>query len=92
MEEKGKKNAYDCGTCGGRIVTVNIDEGVTPFMLGCRATPGCGGMMMSQWYRIDQELKPNYEWFRPDVVTEYDEELKEHVRQGGLILRPVVVK
>lgn len=34
-EAKGKRNGYTCRSCGWRIVTVNRDAGVTPFMLGC---------------------------------------------------------
>lgn len=34
-EESGKKNGYTCKGCGWRIVTVNVCEGVTPFMVGC---------------------------------------------------------
>ena len=33
-----KINVYVCQKCGGLTVTVDVDEGVTPFMLGCRAT------------------------------------------------------
>lgn len=35
-ESKGKKNGYLCRGCGWRIITVNRDEGVTPFMIGCQ--------------------------------------------------------
>lgn len=28
MSFKGMKNVYTCGTCGGKIVTVDSDEGL----------------------------------------------------------------
>lgn len=34
-EQAGKKNGYTCQGCGWRIVTVNVDDGTTPFMVGC---------------------------------------------------------
>lgn len=30
-------NVYTCRECGGHTVTVDVDEGVTPFMIRCRA-------------------------------------------------------
>lgn len=30
-------NVYVCEKCGGHTVTVDVDEGVTPFMIGCHA-------------------------------------------------------
>lgn len=53
----GEKNAYYCETCGGYIVTIDIDDGVTPFMLACRVKGeprsegnDCNGMMESMFY------------------------------------------
>lgn len=34
--ERPRKNAYYCEACGGYIVTVDRDEGVTPMFLACR--------------------------------------------------------
>lgn len=57
MERAGEKNAYYCGTCRGYIVTVNLDDGTTPFMLACRvagepsdALNLCDGRMKSMFY------------------------------------------
>lgn len=30
-------NVYVCRKCGGHTVTVDVDDGVTPFMIGCHA-------------------------------------------------------
>ena len=38
MRTATKLNIYTCNTCGGRIVTVDLVEGTTPFMVGCRVT------------------------------------------------------
>jgi hypothetical protein len=53
----GDKNAYHCETCHGYIVTVDLDDGVTPFMLACRVlgepkdrANTCKGMMQSMFY------------------------------------------
>lgn len=52
-----RKNAYWCSDCHGYIVTVDVDEGVTPAFLACRVKgeptdPGndCKGHMRSMWY------------------------------------------
>jgi hypothetical protein len=95
---QGKKNIYTCGECAGVIVTVDRDEGVTPFMLGCRATEGCGKMMQSSFYMVNQDLEPTHEWFRPEdleayLVEEVDERdrvaMRDHIEQGGLVLRKI---
>lgn len=53
----GRLNAYWCESCNGYIVTIDIDEGVTPMFLACRvkgdpADPGndCRGRMHSMMY------------------------------------------
>ena len=60
---KGDKNRYQCHVCGGAIFTIDLDTGVTPFMIGCRATKGCRGFMESAFYRIDQTLIPDLSWY-----------------------------
>ena len=92
MSFKGKKNIYVCETCKGHIVTVDRDDGVTPFMLRCRATPECTGMMKSSLYRVfDQDIGADHEWFRPDAHSTMllGRGTQEHVEKGGLILRTV---
>lgn len=66
----GRKNLYVCDTCRGVIATEDVDEGVTPAFLACRAdgtedwdTPKkCKGTMQSQWY-------PPEPWSSEVVVT-----------------------
>lgn len=91
MELQHEKNAYRCEKCKGEIVTVNLSDGVTPFMIRCRANwPGeCGGMAQSRMYNIDQSRPALWGWYTPDAeaLAKLDSETQEHVRKGGLILR-----
>lgn len=76
------------------MITIDIDEGVTPFMEICEK---CNGDMTSCFYSCPQDLKPTHEWYKPTI-----EELKikypqpnvlasmiEHVENGGLDLRKI---
>lgn len=84
----GKCNAYHCRDCGGSVHTIDADPGVTPFGIRCRA---CGGEAQSRLYRVglDPDAVP-WEWFRPDAsaLADLPAHLMQHVRQGGLLLRP----
>jgi hypothetical protein len=84
-------NVYVCETCGGEIVTRDVDEGVTPFMLACRATPGCNGRMTSRFYNVDPRYADHvtHEWFRPSkaVMQAAGADAREHYKGGGLDLR-----
>lgn len=86
-----KVNTYTCDTCNGSIITIDVDEGVTPFMLRCRATPKCPGTSRSALYRevvSDLNFRPHYLWVKPDAA-EYEKLNKatqQHVDQGGLVL------
>lgn len=89
-EFHGKKNIYVCESCFGHIVTVDRDAGVTPFMLQCKASDGCKGMMKSSLYRVfDQSIGADHEWFRPESVEGLAIWEKSHVSNGGLLLRAV---
>lgn len=92
-ESSGLVNTYTCRDCAGRIVTVNRDEGTTPFTVLCRAKVGCKGYMTSGFYRGDQSEPPTYEWFRPSLraAKRQGPDMVEHVRLGGLDLRPIKV-
>jgi hypothetical protein len=88
-----KKNRYTCKTCGGNIITVDLDEGTTPFMLGCRATHGCRGMMQSSCYR-GVTGEPAFVWRKP-TADEYrcaSLGMKEHFDQGGLDIHPITTE
>ena len=70
-----KRNVYECQKCGGKVVTVDVHEGVTPFMISCHAggepdLERCGGMMHSHFYRDLSAYKtePSWEWFSPTTA------------------------
>ena len=84
-------NRYTCQSCRGSIVTVDRDEGTTPFMLLCRATKGCHGHMYSSFYRVDGAPAPQYEW-RKATPAEYsasDPAMRQHFDMGGLDIHPL---
>lgn len=90
---KGSINVYTCKKCGHQTITIDREEGVTPFIIGCDS---CKGESYSSFYRCSQGLTPTHEWFKPTI-----EELKilyegrmldgmiDHVEQGGLDLRKI---
>jgi hypothetical protein len=84
---KGRKNLYTCDICRGEVVTLDLDEGTTPFMLSCLATPKCQGLMQSSFYQCDPLRPHQYEWVKADHLEEYDPNMQEHIRKGGLVLR-----
>jgi hypothetical protein len=85
---KGKKNIYVCDKCKGHVVTVDKDEGTTPFMIECKATIFCEGMMKSSFYRVwDQTMCAGWEWYKPTAPEIVKPHLQHHVDQGGLLLR-----
>ena len=91
----GYKNVYICRQCGGKTITIDVDEGVTPFMIGCRATGregDCDGIAESSFYRVSANTpEADWEWFRP-TGSEYrklSREMREHVDKGGLDIRKI---
>lgn len=86
-------NRYVCPKCRGSIITVDRDEGVTPFMLGCRATAGCAGMMQSSFYR-GVTGEPTFEWRKPtpDEIVRASPAMQDHFRMGGLDIHPIKSK
>jgi hypothetical protein len=88
----GRKNMYVCDTCRGHIVTRDVDEGTTPFMLACRATAGCKGRMRSSMYRVfDGAIAASHEWYRPPAGQTLTPGEREHVAKGGVLLRVCTV-
>lgn len=84
----GKINQYTCQHCGGKITTIDRDDGVTPFFLSCRVTQGCRGSMNSSMYQVSQDIKPTHEWYKP--TGKVKKIFREHVAMGGLLIRKVV--
>jgi hypothetical protein len=84
-------NRYTCQSCGGVIITIDRDEGVTPFMLACRAKPGCKGEMYSSFYR-DVKGEPTFEWRKPtpDEYAKASPFMQQHFEMGGLDIYPIL--
>ncbi len=91
-----RENVYVCRECGGHTVTIDIDEGVTPFLLGCRASGregDCKGKAESAFYpkgpRPAHIPAPSWEWYKPapDEYKWLSGPIKDHVDQGGLLIR-----
>ena len=91
MSFKGKKNAYVCAKCGHATVTIDRDEGTTPFKTGC-TKEGCDGIAESRLYKILEPALPTHEWYR---ITDPNDRIlkhpaaKYHHRNGGLFLREI---
>lgn len=96
-------NHYICEKCGAITIAKHEHDGVTPFMLGCWATPGCKGTAMSRFYRGPQgeEQRPHVVWYRPQSEAELEaalnqepnvdhrEWMREHYENGGCLMRDV---
>jgi hypothetical protein len=85
-----KLNIYTCEECGEHIVTKDVTEGVTPFMISCQCTVGCRGKMQSSMYRVfdpDGRMKHSHEWYRPSVFHHMSPAVRAHVERGGLLIR-----
>lgn len=89
-EKAGQINQYTCRDCGHVITTVNAHDGTTPMFLGCRSPDGCTGLMASDWYRVPEGAIPDFVWYKPDEdqQSELDTGTLQHVKKGGLLLRP----
>lgn len=91
-----RENVYTCPKCRGYTVTVDVDEGVTPFLLDCRASgreADCDGMARSAMYpqgpRPAHIPEPAWEWFKPTgkAYKRLSPAMKDHVDRGGLDIR-----
>jgi hypothetical protein len=93
-EPVGLINTYVC-SLGHRTVTVNSAEGATPPRIDCREClwEGSPNQAESCYCRVDQELRPTHEWYRPEgeELARLDDATREHVAKGGLLLRRIGV-
>ena len=93
VSARPKVNAYDCPICNKAAITRDVDDGVTPMLLGCRMTPGCKGLSQSRFYRVPQEWWDcaRFEWYKPTEkqARKMSEGMRGHIQQGGLVLREV---
>lgn len=84
-------NWYRCEKCAGVLVTVDVSDGTTPFLVRCRATEGCDGMARSGFYQPKPEGagEATWEWHRPVGIdyAKLSKANKAHVDAGGLLMR-----
>lgn len=88
---KGKINRYVCEKCGQATITVDSDDGTTPFMTTC-TKKDCKGIAQSCFYQCGQSIKPTHEWYRPihgEMALIKDQATRDHIAKGGLILRAI---
>jgi hypothetical protein len=94
---QGRENVYTCNRCGGFTVTVDLEEGTTPFMIDCRASGeqgDCEGDAHSAFYPKKPwpdhvPSTPAWEWYRPKgpEVRKLNKAMREHFQNGGLLIR-----
>lgn len=104
MENANQKNAYVC-TNLHTTVTVNKDNGVTPMFISCPVCNERAASMMykinqaleptHEWYKpTEEQIIGEAKFFA--LANELDEKLllsglKDHVKQGGLLMRKIKV-
>lgn len=97
-----KWNHYICEKCNQVTVARHDQEGVTPFMLKCRATKDCEGFAESCMFMGPQRENqtPHVVFYRPPSLTKAIEEINkepeqnrewllEHYTKGGSLMREV---
>lgn len=99
FDGKGRINGYRCEAIPHHtLYTIDREAGVTPFTIQCPfcKEQGVGGgtlyrhpAMQSAMYRIPQDLRPGWEWYRPDRLEGLKPGEAEHVLKGGLLLREI---
>lgn len=85
IDLKNRVNCYSCEECGYITKTIDVDAGVTPFMIICQ----CGGSATSSFYKdIKPDDIPTIEWYRPTLrevlKMRKNPFLVEHILKGGL--------
>lgn len=89
-------NVYTCPECKGFTTTIDVDEGVTPATLNCRASGkegDCKGMAMSSMYpkgpRPAHIPAPAWEWYKPskEEIAAMPEAHRSHYENEGLQIR-----
>lgn len=94
MSKKGEVNGWVCEKCGETTYAIHVDDGVTPFYLGCRVPGECDGVGKSMFYPsgpvpFDVQRAVAFEWYMPDADEQatLKPEVLEHVEMGGLLIR-----
>ncbi len=85
-------NCYTCQKCFNVTKTIDIDAGVTPFIIGCEI---CGSDCYSSFYNdTHRHINPTFEWYRPSLPETLKQRKNvntiDHILQGGLLKRKIV--
>lgn len=90
FKNEHRKNLYQCERDPSHlIVTVDLEPGVTPFSIGCDRCKeeGRTASMKSGMYIVHPLTVATHEWYRPDSMEGQSPWTREHLENGGLILR-----
>lgn len=81
-------STYKCPACMGMWLGVELDNGVTPTFSPCFALQGCRGTaFVTAIAAAPPSLPILVEWYEPTTTSGLSFEMKEHVRNGGLVRR-----
>jgi hypothetical protein len=90
FKNEGRKNLYQCERDPSHlIVTVDLEAGVTPFLIECERCKeeGHRASMKSAMYHLHAMTVATHEWYRPDSLAGFSRWTRDHLEKGGLILR-----
>lgn len=85
-------NCYVCRNCGHITKTIDLADGVTPYMHTCE---NCGQVAISTFYEdIAPTQEPTQGWYRPTLkeVLKWrskNDGMVEHFLKGGLYVRKI---
>jgi len=94
-----RRNAYFCPECRKVTITVDVDPGVTPMFIKCPhfeisfassfmyQVLGCMAIKYSPNHGCMVPFPADYEWYKPDKKQKLSADEKDHVDQGGLLMR-----
>lgn len=86
---ENRTNNYECKSCQHITKTIDIDKGVTPFIIRCRK---CNSEAISNFYYDSKPSdKPELQFYRPTLEETYTLSTfaVDHVLKGGLLLKPI---
>lgn len=82
-------HVYKCPACMGMWLGVELDQGTIPMFSPCFALQGCRGTatMVGERVGAPPNLPLLIEWYEPSTYSGLSYEMKNHVRDGGLVRR-----
>lgn len=86
---KGQINKFIC-SYGHETITRDLDNGKIPGSIGCKVY-SCRSLAHSIDYGCPQDLQPEWEWYKPKNQSGLTMDEIDHVIQGGLLLRKIII-